>query len=470
MTPDCFNAVEVEGYYEASGEQLQNWKYHKDFAGNKRHQILSIDLMLSELNLDAFEKSLEIMVRRHESLRTCFRLHEGKIRQCVLAYDHTLFAASFLDVSDVANNEQLINESMERYSYNLRHLDQAPLWRCLIFKISETDYYLCFIIHHMICDAWSCKVIYSELGELYESFKNGVPVHLAQLEMQLRDYAVWQRTWTAENKQSIHDYWTRKIEPFGNSIFMEKFLDRSRFTAKAPFCNEGRGRFVSKKELWHMLEHGKSAFYVRAGDFLEYTQLLNLSKYCSCSIWTILNASLQLLFLHLMGKEKILIAMPVISRHLPGVDKLIGCLGGAVYVYHSIDQEKTVKKYLQWSFIDFIEASNYLIYDHAEMDISDNGLRYFCDVFANYAIRSVITEKMPKPENTSLHKVLDTPEFYPLSCFIGEYEDGLLYNWKYNCDLYSAATIELMVEKQAAILAKMCHAPEMLIKDLIDIV
>lgn len=470
MVLDDFSAITVEGYYEASGEQVQNWNYHRTLNEKERHQILTFDLMLSELDVDAFEKSVEVMVKRHESLRTCLRMHEGTLRQCVLAYDHKLFAPLFFDVSTMADSEQEIRESIDECSYELRNLAEPPLWRSCVFKLSDGDYYLCFIIHHIICDAWGCKVIYNELGELYACFKNGIPVQIAPPEMQLRDYAVWQRKWMEENKQIICDYWSQKIERFGDSFFVEKYLDRSGCVAKAPFANENRGRFFSKKEMSSILNNGKVASFESTANLSQYTQLVSLSRSCNCSIWTIINTSLQLLFLHLMGREKILIAMPVISRYLPGVEKLIGSLGGAVYVYQTVNQEMTVKQYVQSAFMDFLEASKYLIYDHAAMNITDTGLHYFCDVFANYSIRSVNAEKIPELKTAGRHKLLEYPEFYGLSCFIEEYEDGLLYTWKYNLDLYPAEIMELMIEKHSLLLQKMCHAPEMQIKELIDII
>ena len=51
------------------------------------------------------------------------------------------------------------------------------------------------VMHHIVSDGWSRRVLIREIGALYAAFVEGKPSPLAELAVQYADYAIWQRGW-----------------------------------------------------------------------------------------------------------------------------------------------------------------------------------------------------------------------------------------------------------------------------------
>src|SRR5262249_41917194 len=71
----------------------------------------------------------------------------------------------------------------------------GPLLRVRVVKLEEEEHMLLFTIHHIVSDAWSMKILFREVGELYRSYCAGESSPLPDLEIQYADYAVWERKW-----------------------------------------------------------------------------------------------------------------------------------------------------------------------------------------------------------------------------------------------------------------------------------
>jgi hypothetical protein len=50
-------------------------------------------------------------------------------------------------------------------------------------------------MHHIVSDGWSTTLLCTELAALYAAFSTGRPSPLADLPIQYRDFAGWQRAW-----------------------------------------------------------------------------------------------------------------------------------------------------------------------------------------------------------------------------------------------------------------------------------
>jgi hypothetical protein len=68
-------------------------------------------------------------------------------------------------------------------------LRQAPLLRVRICLMADGPAYLSLVMHHVIGDGWSMQIFFGELMTLYA----GQQETLAPLDIQYRDYALWQQ-------------------------------------------------------------------------------------------------------------------------------------------------------------------------------------------------------------------------------------------------------------------------------------
>ena len=72
-------------------------------------------------------------------------------------------------------------------------LISAPLLRASLFRLQDEEHVLSLAVHHIAFDAWSDRVLRSELAALYAAFKRGEPSPLPDPDLQYGDFAVWQR-------------------------------------------------------------------------------------------------------------------------------------------------------------------------------------------------------------------------------------------------------------------------------------
>ena len=101
------------------------------------------------------ERSLNEIVRRHESLRTIFKEVNGEPFQVVLP--RYWLQLRLVDLRSLADSEreieaiQLTTEEFERPF----DLARGPLLRSTLLRMGEGDYIFLLTMHHIIWDGWS---------------------------------------------------------------------------------------------------------------------------------------------------------------------------------------------------------------------------------------------------------------------------------------------------------------------------
>ncbi|UVL86330.1 amino acid adenylation domain-containing protein [Pseudomonas sp. B21-028] len=162
-----------------------------------------------ELDLPRFEKALQLIVDRHDSLRLSFSVEAGSVRQRVLPY-----VKAKLNVVEFSG-EQASEEDVKAY---LQEAFRQPfnllgevLWEARLVRCAEDRYYCLHRYHHLICDGISVNLIlhavaaaYNNLllgddnppeGHAYLSFLAEDRAYLESTRFE-RDKAFWQALYT----------------------------------------------------------------------------------------------------------------------------------------------------------------------------------------------------------------------------------------------------------------------------------
>lgn len=114
---------------DATSEQVQCWKYHNNLDDSKEHQISVLYENIRRLNTTGMEQAIEATFRRHESLRTVFRMVGRRLKQFILPYDKDLFSPLSLDFSDEKDGQAAVEEAINQFKRALRKMDAPPLVR-----------------------------------------------------------------------------------------------------------------------------------------------------------------------------------------------------------------------------------------------------------------------------------------------------------------------------------------------------
>jgi amino acid adenylation domain-containing protein len=145
------------------------------------------------LEVSALQQAWDAALVRHEALRTTFRNESGVPVQVIDEEP----AALPLPVTSV---EQLAAGERERAALDLIRdlacvpfdLATGPLARASLVRLAPEAHVLAVVMHHIVADGWSFRVLFDELSADYEAISAGGPPAAAEPPIQYADFAIWQ--------------------------------------------------------------------------------------------------------------------------------------------------------------------------------------------------------------------------------------------------------------------------------------
>jgi hypothetical protein len=199
-------------HYVLSHSQQRLWLLDK-IEGTSNTYVIPISYHLrGPLNPDALQQSFDVLIDRHEILRTVITEVDGYPMQLVLPADKLNFNAGLTDLRRKEFPEQLAQAEGLAFIMEPFQLDQVPLMRAHVWQTAEQEYLFFLGIHHIITDDWSIQVLIREVLDTYNAIVTGSINPLLPLQLQYRDYAAWQRSEMTGVRLNFHrSYWINKL-------------------------------------------------------------------------------------------------------------------------------------------------------------------------------------------------------------------------------------------------------------------
>jgi amino acid adenylation domain-containing protein len=199
--------------YPLSPGQKRLW-FVENFEPGGRAYNMPFDYKINgELDESILEKSIDLLVNRHASLRTIIPTSDGEPIQKIL--EHTPFQLVVENLEHQTEENKVI--SIEKYSteneMHIFDLEKGPLFVCQLLKISPIEWIFLFNMHHAITDGWSVKVMMDELGLIYNTLKQQKPLALPGLPITYTDFSMWQNNWLkSEGCRKQLDFWMNELK------------------------------------------------------------------------------------------------------------------------------------------------------------------------------------------------------------------------------------------------------------------
>ncbi|HYH46786.1 MAG TPA: amino acid adenylation domain-containing protein, partial [Thermoanaerobaculia bacterium] len=261
--------------------------------------------LAGRLDVAVLGRALAEVVRRHEALRTTFRVTDGVPHQEIRPE-----IGSLLPVIDLrhligagagageAEAERIAAAEVRRPF----DLTRGPLLRVSLLWLAA-DEHLCLLqVHHAVADAWSLSRLVHELGRLYAAYHRGEPSPLPGLPVQYADFALWQRGPEAERLFADQvAYWRERLA--GPLPVLDLPTDRPR-----PVVRSFQGAVSA----------GRLPREVTA-------ELKALSRRAGATLFMVLLAGFDALLARLSGQDDVLVGSPIAGRNRREVEGLIGC-------------------------------------------------------------------------------------------------------------------------------------------------
>lgn len=169
----------------------------------------------ADLNVSTLSQALDLLVERHEALRTTFRRSGGQLLQEVRAPFCVPLTVD--DNSGALTGDELamgssLHDDVVRAVRRVFDLAEGPVLAARLWRLDSGEYLVLIVVHHIAVDTWSMAVILSDLAELYRCAVEGTKPDLAEQRMRYRDFAVWQRFGAGSRLHTKHvEFWRQQL-------------------------------------------------------------------------------------------------------------------------------------------------------------------------------------------------------------------------------------------------------------------
>ncbi|MGK8501584.1 non-ribosomal peptide synthase/polyketide synthase [Nocardia asiatica] len=267
-----------------------------------------------DLDIAALQVAVIDVIDRHESLRTVFP--ETRTGPVQVVLDAAQIVPDLTPVPVTEHN--LIDHLVELASMAFDVTSEVPL-HARLFEISETEYVLGMVVHHISADGWSMGPLARDVMVAYAARTSWEAPAWSALPVQYADYALWQREvlGSEDDPSSLISsqigYWTRELADLPDELVLPS--DRPR-----PAVASYRG--------------GTYPFVI-SGE--TQRALVELGRRHNASLFMVLHSALAVLLARASGTSDIAIGTPVAGRGEAALDDLIGMFVNTLVLRTEVD-------------------------------------------------------------------------------------------------------------------------------------
>ncbi|MGE7989461.1 amino acid adenylation domain-containing protein [Pseudomonas sp. NPDC089554] len=290
---------------------------------------LSLALQVDgELRADLLERALVELTTRQHSLRTRFESAEEGPLQRVVELHGPLLQVFHLD------NGRDMNTVLREQA--LVAFDSADrLWRACLYQ-GQGRNVLQITLHHLIADARSLEVLFSELQALYRAQADGTPAALPALALQFRDVAA---SWQSPQGSTLIDtqlqWWQQYLAGEPPVLNLPTDLPRP---ARQGYRGQ-RLRFNLAAE--------------------QVVRLRTVARQHGLTAFAPLLAAWKLLLSRHSGQREVWMGLPVAQRHQAHTEHLIGYFASTQVLRSTLEPLQSVQGYWQQLQQQHLEAQQH---------------------------------------------------------------------------------------------------------------
>src|SRR6185437_8571548 len=288
--------------YALSSAQRRLWLLSQMEGGSIAYNITAAYVFDGDLDEQVLERSFQLLIDRHEILRTVFCEEDpgGEAKQLVGPAGQNAFRLGLRDLRLTADWQQqlqtLLQDDRDR-PFDLRH---GPLLRGSVYRTGDRQRIFSYGMHHIISDGSSMEVLLRGLLEVYRQGGSGHT--LEALPIQYKDYAAWEAEQLREGAlDRDRQYWTAQL---GAPLpVLELPGDRLR-----PAIRSYRGGRINRTLDSHCT-----------------ASLTNLLQQEGCTLFMGLLAAVNALLYRYTGQHDLILGSPVGGRAHADLQQQLGC-------------------------------------------------------------------------------------------------------------------------------------------------
>lgn len=437
--------IQRDGELPLTFSQERMWFMHQLDPAGSAYNVCGALQFHGPLQVAALERSLNLIVERHEILRSNYETYDGKPRIVIHPQAH-----HELLVQDLTNFENPETEARRRASdlaASTFDLASGPLLKVGLYKITADRHLFAVNFHHIIADGWSMTVVLREMLLGYDALIEGRAPGLRTPEFQYLDYAHWQRQWlSGEVLQQQLAYWKERLASPPEPLNLP--FDRS------PSAKAGSGGARIQLPLPNSLM-----------DELGHQGLKH-----EATLFMVLLAAFKVALYRHSNQTDIAVGTPIANRNWMASEGLIGTLVNTLVMRTDLSDDPTFTELL-------LRVRETAISAYANQDLPFEQLVEALElqrVEESSPLFQVMFDyqRLPMPEG-KVQGLECVPEIvdrqaaqFDLVLAVIETGSGHLATLEYSTELFDADTIHQFVSRFLTLLESIAENPEMQVSSL----
>jgi amino acid adenylation domain-containing protein len=302
--PAAESAIEPVSRFSAlalSYAQTRMWFMQQLEPSSTAYTLFGAVRIEGALDAERLRRAIEALHVRHEPLRTKFREIAGRPLQIIVPVVDVELPIDDLTRLDGKERDAEVARIARNEGCRPFDLNELPVLRTRLLRLTGQEHVLLASLHHIAGDAWSIRLLWRDLVELYAADAGERMARLPELQVQYADYAQWQvRMLGAAELDRLLAYWRRRLADLPT-------LDLPTDHSRPALQNERGARFEFAFPEALTARIGELALRLQATRFM------------------ILAAGFQTLVGRICGADDVPLGVPVACRDRAEVQDLIGC-------------------------------------------------------------------------------------------------------------------------------------------------
>ena len=306
-----------------SSSQQRLWFLWQLEPGSPAYNVGGMARLQGQLHVEHFDAALQALIQRHETLRTTFPSIDGVPVQQVAEHSTVVLSQQDFSSFDATQCQLRLQQLADDEAHQPFDLEQGPLLRACLVKVSEQEHVFALTLHHIITEGWAMDIFARELGLLYEAFIDHKPSPLTPLAVQYLDYSVWHRQWlTSGEGQRQLNYWQEQLGDEHPVLALPS--DRPRPVVQT--YQGGLYRFAVSDEL------------------ADKVRRFNAEQ--GLTLFMTMTTALSVLLYRYSGQNDLRIGVPIANRIRPESEGLIGAFLNTQVLRCQLDGQMSVETLL----------------------------------------------------------------------------------------------------------------------------
>ncbi|NMK46414.1 non-ribosomal peptide synthetase, partial [Achromobacter sp. Bel] len=188
---------------------IQAWFFESDIPSPHHYNQSVLLTPRAALDPALLQAAAQAVQAQHPALRTRFlRATGGDWSQVA---DPLGVPVAPVSVTDVADADGL-REQATHVQRSLRFDGDGPIWRLALFRLPDGQQRLLAVVHHLVVDGYSWRVLLEDLQTAYRQLDQGLPVALPPASAPFADWAhQLHRTVATDEIVDQADYWAAQV-------------------------------------------------------------------------------------------------------------------------------------------------------------------------------------------------------------------------------------------------------------------